>query len=116
MERNDLSYNDLFLAGIYTGFVQSPARQVVERIKSVMQIREAQGGKSAYSWSGACAVDLVRKEGLRNGLFQGFSSVVLREVPQFAVYYPCYEYCKTLYSDVRGGTTFIQIVYLLLLS
>lgn len=80
--------------------MQSPARQIVERIKSVMQIREAQGGKSPYSWSGACAVDLVRKEGLKNGLFQGMSSVVLREVPQFAVYYPCYEFCKELYSKV----------------
>ncbi len=95
-----LSYGDLTLAGAYTGFLQSPARQVVERIKSVMQIRESQGGKTPYSWSGACMMDLIRKEGFRNGLFQGFSSVLLREVPQFAVYYPCYEYSKKLYSQV----------------
>ena len=98
--RDQLTYNDLFLAGAYTGVVQAPVRQVVERIKSVMQIREAQGGKSPYSWSGACVADLVRKEGIRNGLFQGFHSVMLREIPQFAVYYPCYEYCKTWFSEV----------------
>lgn len=64
-----------------------------------MQIRELQGGKSPYTWSGACAADLIRKEGVVNGLFQGFSSVLLREVPQFAVYYPCYEFAKKLYSN-----------------
>lgn len=101
VQRDQLGYSDLFLAGAYTGVVQAPARQIVERVKSVMQVSEAQGGKSPYSWSGACAADLIRKEGLRNGLFQGFHSVLLREVPQFAVYYPCYEYCKGLYSQVN---------------
>lgn len=97
---SSLGYSDLALAGAYTGTLQSPARQIVERVKSVMQIREAQGGKTPYSWSGPCLVDLIRKEGVRNGVFQGFSSVLLREVPQFAIYYPSYEYCKTLYSQV----------------
>ena len=96
----ELGYFDLFLAGSYTGVLQSPARQIVERIKSVMQIRESSGGKTPYSWSGACMMDLIKTEGLGNGLFRGFSSVLLREVPQFAVYYPTYEYTKKLYSKV----------------
>ena len=82
------------------GLIQSPARQIVERLKSVMQIRESSGGKTAYSWTGACAVELIRKEGLRNGLFQGFTSVLWREIPQFAVYYPSYEIAKAYYSNV----------------
>ncbi len=65
-----------------------------------MQIREKGGGKSPYSWSGPCVVDLIRKEGLRNGIFQGFSSVLLREIPQFAIYYPAYEFFKGIYSEV----------------
>ena len=96
-----LSYGDMTMAGAYTGVVQTPVRQVVERIKSVMQIREAAGGKSAYKWSGACFVELIRKEGWRNGLFQGMSSVFLREVPQFAIYYPAYEFFRKLYSEVQ---------------
>lgn len=52
------------------------------------------GGKSPYSWSGKCAVDLVRKQGIVNGLFQGMGSVLLREIPQFAVYYPWYEFAR----------------------
>lgn len=95
-----LSHCELALAGAFTGLVQSPARQVVERVKSVMQIRETSGGKSPYSWSGPCVVDLVRREGLRNGIFQGFSSVLLREIPQFAVYYPSYEFFKGFYQEV----------------
>eukprot|EP01034_Spumella_vulgaris_P041731 gene41731-51714_t len=44
-----------------------------------MQIRESSAGKSPYSWSGPCVMDLIRREGLRNGIFQGYSSVLLRE-------------------------------------
>ncbi len=95
-----LSYGELFAAGAFTGVMQTPVRQVVERVKGVMQIREMQGGKSPYKWSGSCFVDLIRKEGWRNGLFQGMSSVFLREVPQFAIYYPAYEFFRDLYSEV----------------
>lgn len=75
-----------------------------------MQIREAQGGKTPYSWSGPCLVDLIRKEGLRNGVFQGFSSVLIREVPQFAIYYPSYEYCKTLLSQHIENKLVVQFL------
>lgn len=98
--RDKLSYLDMTMAGAYTGVLQSPARQIVERIKSVMQIREATPGKAPYSWSGACMIELIKNEGLLNGLFQGYSSVLLREVPQFAIYYPCYEFSKSIYSEV----------------
>ena len=98
--RTSLSYSDLFLAGAFTGIVQTPVRQVVERIKGVMQVREINGGKSPYKWSGSCFIELVKKEGWRNGLFQGMSSVFLREVPQFAIYYPAYAYFRELYSEV----------------
>ena len=108
--RDQLTYSDLALAGMFAGFVQSPARQIMERVKSVMQIREGSGGNSPYSWSGACAIDLIKREGLRNGLFQGFSSVLLREVPQFTVYYPCYEYCKGLYGQYLSDPMWAQFL------
>ena len=135
----DLTFWDTMLAGAYTGVVQTPVRQVVDRVKGVMQIREREGGKSPYSWTGACAgksnscsavlmhhhlpvlmhhhfhdsvVDLIRKEGWRNGLFQGMNSTLLREVPQFAVYYPTYEVCKVLYKEVEHRTHCRLIRYL----
>ena len=55
---------------------------------------ELPGGRSPYTWSGSCAVELVRKQGFVNGLFQGMGSVFLREIPQFAVYYPWYEFTR----------------------
>ena len=72
-------------------------------------------GISFYKWSGSCALELVRKEGIMGGLFQGMGSVLLREVPQFAVYYPWYEFAKrkgldngyfspTIVQALAGGT------------
>ena len=71
----------------WAGLLQSPARQVFERVKSVMQVQKA-GDKAPYRWSGECVVQLVRKEGLYHGLFRGLDATVAREIPQFAVYYP----------------------------
>lgn len=98
------------LAGFITGIVQSPVRQVVERIKSVMQVHESSGGKGAYRWSGECVVELIRKEGVRKALFQGMGSVFLREVPQFAVYYPCYEISKKSLSIYTDNKSLLQFV------
>ena len=93
------------MAGAYAGLVQSPLRQIVERVKSVMQIQENLLGKSRYRWSGECFLDLLRSGSqsssahsssriLNGGLWQGMSSVLLREIPQFAVYYPTYAVSK----------------------
>jgi hypothetical protein len=75
-----LSLSEMTLAGAWAGFVQAPARQVIERVKSVMQVRErststsSNGGssvgrssKAPYSWSGQCAYQLVKEEGLAMG-------------------------------------------------
>lgn len=91
---------EMSLAGAFAGLLQSPTRQIVERVKSVMQVREIAGGKCQYSWSGACAADLVRSYGVRHGLFQGFNSVLLREIPQYAIYYPSYAFFKNYYEQV----------------
>ena len=106
-----LSGLDLFIAGAVTGAVQSPFRAVVDRVKSVMQVRESTPGKAPYRWSGACVLDLVRKDGLRVGLFQGFNSVLLREIPQFAIYYPSYEFLKhTMSSSEYFNPFFVQLL------
>jgi len=105
-----LSLSDLFIAGAVTGLVQSPARQVVERVKSVMQVHERTDGKVPYRWTGSCAAELIRKHGIVNGLFQGMGSVLLREIPQFAVYYPCYELTKLSLSSVIQNEILVQFL------
>ena len=56
----------------------------------MMQVQKA-GEKAPYKWSGDCVVQLIRREGLYNGLFRGLDATIAREIPQFAVYYPAYE-------------------------
>ena len=76
-----LSLWQMTMAGGYAGFVQAPLRTVIERVKVAMQAREGKGGAAPYRWSGACAVALIREEGLRNGLFRGLSATFWREIP-----------------------------------
>ena len=76
---------------------------------------DSPGGKSFHKWSGSCFIELIRKEGITGGLFRGMTSVLLREVPQFAVYYPWYEFARrkgiengyfspTIVQALAGGT------------
>ncbi|CAM9366183.1 unnamed protein product [Ascophyllum nodosum] len=89
-----LTLSEMAFAGMFSGVVSSPLRQVFERIKSVMQVRLGEKHKPPYSWSGACLMDLVQKEGIVMGLFRGSNSTMLREVVQFAIYYPTYAIAK----------------------
>lgn len=107
---NQLSLTEMMAGGFCTGVAQSPVRQVTERLKSVMQMREQANGKSAYSWFGPCAVDLIRKEGFVNGLMQGSSATLIREIPQYIVYYPSYELSKRFYSNHINNETAVTML------
>ena len=100
---------DLFLSGFLTGIIQSPFRSIMERVKSVMQVHEKNGNNSPYKWSGECFVHIIRNQGIV-GLFQGFSSVMLREVPQFAIYYPTYHLSKEKYKAYGLSNTISELL------
>ncbi|CAM9460092.1 unnamed protein product [Pylaiella littoralis] len=93
-EKDRLTLSEMGLAGAYAGVMNAPMRQAFERVKGVMQVRQGEKRKPPYSWSGACAVDLVRREGIAMGLFRGMGATMLREPIQFAIYYPVYEVAK----------------------
>lgn len=103
-----LTLGEMTAAGAWAGLLQSPARQVFERVKSVMQVQKGGGGgdKAPYKWSGECVVQLVKKEGLYQGLFRGLDATVLRELPQFAVYYPIVGLLGTGREGGREGVRF----------
>jgi hypothetical protein len=84
----------------------------MERIKSVMQVRESASHKAPYTWSGACLMGLIQKEGFINGLFRGMTSLVYREVPQFAVYYPSYHLFKLFYLKVSSSSSSLTLTQL----
>ena len=46
---------------------------------------------SPYKSSIHCAIELVRTQGIYKGLFHGLGACTIREIPQFAIYYPMYE-------------------------
>ena len=46
---------------------------------------------SPYKSSIHCAIELVRTQGVYRGLFHGLGACTIREIPQFAIYYPAYE-------------------------
>jgi len=109
--RNKSSNNtiDLIYAGALTGLVQSPPRAIMERIKSVMQVHEKKNNSTPFKWSGECFMYILRHQGI-SGLFQGFSSVLLREIPQFAVYYPTYYIAKDKFINWGLSNTLSELV------
>ena len=108
--RNESSNNtvDLIFAGAITGLVQSPPRAIMERIKSVMQVHEKKGA-TPFKWSGSCFMYILQNQGIR-GLFQGFSSVLLREIPQFAIYYPTYYISKDKFINMGLSSTYSELL------
>ena len=60
------------LVGANVGFWQSIVRTPVERIKSVMQIRNADVTRAPYRNSIVCAMDLIKELGLRAGCSLAF--------------------------------------------
>lgn len=89
------------LAGSFAGFTSSFVRAPIEQIKTVMQARNLPGStKAAYSGSLACIVDVVKTEGVIQGLFRGLPPTIVREMAQYAVYYPAYEVTKL---SLAGG-------------
>ncbi|CAM9462708.1 unnamed protein product [Scytosiphon promiscuus] len=94
VEHERLTLPEMGLAGAWAGLMNAPLRQVFERVKGVMQVRRGEKRQSPYTWSGACAADLVRREGVAMGLFRGMGATLLREPVQFAIYYPSYELAK----------------------
>ena len=90
----DLTLGESLAAGTSAGFFSSFVRAPVERVKTVMQIRNKSGTKAPYSNSFVCARELVREHGVAKGLFRGTVSTILREVPQYAPYFWWYEAIK----------------------
>lgn len=100
---------DLIYSGAFAGLVQSPFRAIMERLKSVMQRYE----KNKYPSTIQLLKQIIRTQGPM-GLFQGFNSVLIREIPQFAIYYPTYHltkdelhrlgFSKTSSELLAGGT------------
>eukprot|EP01089_Gocevia_fonbrunei_P020014 TRINITY_DN728_c0_g1_i2.p1 TRINITY_DN728_c0_g1~~TRINITY_DN728_c0_g1_i2.p1 ORF type:complete len:293 (-),score=70.07 TRINITY_DN728_c0_g1_i2:18-896(-) len=94
-----LSIPKLFVAGFMTGFAVSFVESPVDLIKSKMQIQYTKGGSTL-----SCALGILKDYGIR-GLYQGFGSTLLRNIPANASYFVGYEvFRRELSGDVNNTT------------
>lgn len=95
--REPLSYQNVALAGIAAGTIQTAILSPVDLIKIRLQIateRRAQRSPLQSSPLGL-ARNIVRREGIR-GLYRGWAATVIRDAPSHAVYFGTYEYMREL--------------------
>ncbi|ORZ37554.1 mitochondrial carrier domain-containing protein [Catenaria anguillulae PL171] len=75
------------LTGALSGLCISILSSPMELIKVRMQSSTV---PYASTWS--CLTSTVRSEGVRNGLYRGWTITAMRDVPSFAAYFATYEY------------------------
>jgi len=94
-ERN-LSLAELGICGVGAGFIQSFVRAPIEQIKVLMQARNSKSSihHPPYKSSLHCLTETLKNEGIKVGLYRGLNATIIREMPQYGIYYPTYEICK----------------------
>lgn len=74
--------------GALAGSASSIPRTAIERVKCWSQVHKI------GTW--AATKHLIKTQGMKRGPFYGVMITQYREVPQFMVYYPIYEFCVRL--------------------
>jgi len=94
-----LTLDELAACGAGAGFVQSFVRAPVEQVKVLMQARNAKSSSTLPPYRGSwhCLVETVKAEGIATGLYRALPATFVREMPQYAIYYPTYEVFKKLF-------------------
>lgn len=89
---DDLTYPQLFkagmLAGVFTTVIMTPG----ERIKCLLQI-QADSKVKKYKGPVDCAKQLYKEGGIRS-VYKGTGATLLRDVPASGMYFMIYEYLK----------------------
>lgn len=93
--RNDITnpnFWKLFLAGCWSGTLQSLATTPAELIKCKLQAQHE--GARVYNGMWDCAVKMTKLKGWRYGLFSGWWATILRDTPGMGAYFVAYEMAK----------------------
>ncbi|KAK7490060.1 hypothetical protein BaRGS_00018760 [Batillaria attramentaria] len=90
----ELTYFQLFkaglLAGVFTTVIMAPG----ERIKCLLQIQQASHGKEKkYAGPVDCAKKLYQEAGIR-GVYRGTAATLLRDMPASGMYFMTYEWLQ----------------------
>lgn len=86
-----------FMAGCVSGLFQSIFSGPMELAKTKMQV----SGDGVGVWK--CLKDIYGSQGTR-GIFRGFGSTILRDMPGFGAYFASYEYLTRREGPVSTGT------------
>ncbi|XP_033127440.1 mitochondrial carnitine/acylcarnitine carrier protein-like [Anneissia japonica] len=97
--------NQLFIGGMVSGAMTMLLVAPGERIKCLLQIQQAAGGKGKYAGPVDCAKQIARESGLSKGLFRGTVATFLRDVPGNGVYFLTYELMKRALTPEGKSTS-----------
>ena len=89
---NKHTYGELFTAGCFGGFMCTFVMTPNDRVKIQMQTLDKNGNK-LYNSTYECFKDVLKNKGVfgKDGLYKGWTSTVMRDVPGMSGYYLTYE-------------------------
>ncbi|KAF0975442.1 hypothetical protein FDP41_005436 [Naegleria fowleri] len=115
-----LYYGDVFIAGSFAGLVNCPICSPLELVKTRLQIQDQsklEMTKRYYTGPLDCFIKTWKSNGIR-GIYKGFNSTLVRDVPSYGAYFVMYEYLKERYGEdplalfLSGGFAGIGCWYL----
>ncbi|XP_012493584.1 PREDICTED: mitochondrial carnitine/acylcarnitine carrier protein isoform X2 [Propithecus coquereli] len=93
---DELSYPQLFAAGMLSGVFTTGIMTPGERIKCLLQI-QASSGETKYAGPLDCAKKLYQASGIR-GIYKGTLLTLMRDVPASGMYFMTYEWLKNIFT------------------
>ncbi|KAI1294801.1 Mitochondrial carnitine/acylcarnitine carrier protein [Halotydeus destructor] len=91
---SELSYGQIFNAGVVSAFFSTTIMGPGERIKCLLQVQQANPGTATkYAGPIDCAKQLYKQGGIAS-IYKGTFATLLRDVPASGMYFMSYEYLK----------------------
>lgn len=88
-----LSYEQLYKAGMLSGFCTALINAPVERIKCLLQIEQGSASKAKYKSFADCTTKVYLNGGVRS-TYRGLIATFMRDIPSSGAYFAGYEFLK----------------------
>lgn len=91
--KQELSYPELFAAGMLAGVFTTGIMVPGERIKCLLQMQMDSKGPPRFNGPVDCAKQIYREGGIRS-IYKGTAATLLRDLPASGMYFTVYEFVK----------------------
>lgn len=91
--KQELSYPELFAAGMLAGVFTTGIMVPGERIKCLLQMQMDSKGPPRFNGPVDCAKQIYREGGIRS-IYKGTAATLLRDLPASGMYFTVYEFAK----------------------